>query len=412
MLRGKRQIIVGVDIGNSKVTTLVGEKEEEKINFIGFGKVPLSGLRKGTIVDIDETITALSLSLEEAERMIGFPIDRAYLSVSGSNVYSLNSKGVIAISRSGAEITKEDINRVLEAAKAVSIPPNKEIIHVLPKIFIIDGQEELKDPIGAKGVRLEVEAHLITVSSPVIKTLLKCAYQAGLDVQELVFSPLAASSVLLSKKQKEIGVLLCDIGAGTTDIAVYEEGSLIHSAVIPLGGIHLTSDIAIGLKISLELAEKIKLTWGVATPHMVSERVQLDLSELDPSQNIKVPKKYVAEIIEARIQEIFSLVRQELRKIGRDGLLPAGVVLTGGTSKLPQIEEVAKDSLKLPAQLGKVIPVGGVVDKEKLEDPSNAVALGLVFWGKEKLEKESLPLSFLENFSQVFSKIKGLFRKS
>jgi len=413
----KKQIVVGVDIGNTKVCTIIGEKMSDgTLEIIGAGLAPVSGLRRGTIVDIDEVITAISSSLEEAERMSGIPIEKAYVSISGSNVFSTSSRGVIAIGRADGEITKEDVARALEAARAISLPPNRDIIHVIPRSFIVDGQEEIRDPVGMTGVRLEVDAHVVSASTPTVKNLLKCAYQAGLDVEELVLSSLASARALFSGKQKEIGVMLLDIGGGTTDIAVFEEGEVLHTAVLPVGACHVTNDIAIGLRTSIDIAEKVKIDYGTALPALVPEREVIDISEIDPTlEPTKISRRYVAEIIEARMIEILVMARDELKKIGRDGLLPAGVVLSGGGSKIPGIIDLAKDNLRLPVQVGIPYEAKGIIDKEKIDDPVYSTAIGLALWGMDSERgKERFMTNLMEGlkgFRGIFSKIKSSFFK-
>ena len=258
-----KSMICSLDIGTNKIATLVGQKKESgEIEISGFGLSPSSGVRKGMVTDIEETISAISASLEEAERMAGTPLEKAILSVGGVQISSANSKGVIAVSRADGEISEDDLMRVIEAAKAVSLPANREILHVIPRIYTVDGQDGVKDPVGMTGIRLEVDAHVVSASTPCIKNLTKCVYQAGLDIEELVFSGIATSSAFLSKQQQEIGAAVIDIGAATTTMAVFEEGNILHSAVLPVGSDHITNDIAIGLRTSIDVAEQIKIKNG------------------------------------------------------------------------------------------------------------------------------------------------------
>ncbi len=379
-------IIVGLDIGTQFVrTTMVQLSEEaESLDIIGVGVAPSAGIRRANVVDVDETVKAISSSIEEAERVSGMPVSTAFVNVSGNHIESENSRGVVAVSRADSEIGREDTNRAVEAAKAVAVPPNKEIIHVIPREFIVDGQEGIKDAIGMNGIRLEVEAHVISASTPSIKNLTKCVYQAGIDVDELVYSGLAAGSGVLTKRQRELGAVVIDIGAGVTDVAVYEEGDVLHSAVIPIGGGHISNDIAIGLRTDTDIAERVKLEYAHAIPKEVREKEEIDLASLTHGESQKVSRRLIAEITEARVLEILTLVRKELRKIDRDGKLPAGVVLTGGTSKLPGIVDATKDFLGLPTQVGFPREFGGMVDK--VDDPSFATSVGLVVWGMENSE--------------------------
>jgi len=413
----KKQVVIGVDVGSTKVITTIasGDNETGDINIIGYGEVASTGMRKGMVVDIDETISAISNSLEEAERMSGVPIEHVLLSISGQHVSSSNSRGVIAVSRPNGEIGKDDISRVIEAAKAFSMPANREVIHVIPRSFIVDGQEGVKDPLGMKGIRLEADAHVITASSPVVKNLLKCAYQAGADVDELVSSSLAASKALLNRKQKEIGVVLVDIGGGSTSLAVFEEGEVLHTAVLPVGSSHITNDIAIGLRTSIEIAEKVKVEFGAATPVGVSERDMIDLSHIDPSlAKNSIKRKYIIEIINARLEEIFIMIKDELRKVGRDGLLPAGAIITGGGSKTEGIVDVARQSLRLPAQLGVLTEPIMSIEKDILENPSFSTAIGLILWGMEERKEQILIKNIWEgakSLGRMMDKAKDIFRK-
>lgn len=408
----KQQIVVGLDIGSTKTVVCVGTVKEGVIDIIGLSKKPNNGMRKGTVVDIEETISSITASLEEAERMAGIPINSVYTSIGGSHISSVNSKGVVAISRADGEISQVDVERVIEAARAVAMPPNQEILHIIPKYFIVDGQEQIKDPIGMTGVRLEIEAHVIGVSTSALKNLIKCIGQTGLQINELIFAPLAIAKVLLSKKQKEVGVLLLGLGASTTQLAVFEEGNLIHAKVLPIGSEHLTNDIAIGLRTTLEAAEKIKIKYADSDAKKIKETEQVKLSSFDPTAEDKISRKYIAEIVEARLVEIFSMVRDELKEIGRDGMLPAGVVLTGGGAKLNGLVEFCKEYLRLPTQIGYPISeVSGLVDK--LDDPSYTASVGLMLWGlKDQEENKGMSFKFdSKNVNTIVDKAKNLFKQ-
>jgi cell division protein FtsA len=407
MVKKVKNLVVGLDIGSTKVAACLGVHEEGMTEILGYGLAPCAGLRRGIVVDIEETVSAISACLEEAERMSGIMIDSAFVGVGGAHIASENSKGVVAVSKADGEITEEDVKRVTEAARTVSLPPNREILHVIPKMFIIDGQEGIKDPTGMSGVRLEVEAHVIGVAAGAMKNLTKCVYQAGININELVFGPLALAKLLLTKKQKEIGVILIDMGAGTTSVAVFEEGDLIHSNVLPVGSSHITNDIAIGLRIPLDLAEKIKKEYGFTDPTQIGDKESINLQKIDKHEEGEVSKKYIAEIIEARVSELFQMIKDELRKIDRDGMLPAGAVLTGGGSQLKGLVDTVKDTLKLPAQIGlPVMEFSGMVDK--VNNPLYAQAIGLVLWGTEgktHFLSHRLPLG------DITRKIKDFFKQ-
>ncbi|EKD56457.1 MAG: hypothetical protein ACD_58C00182G0001 [uncultured bacterium] len=407
----KDQVVLGLDVGTSKVTACVGQLKEGVIGIIGVGKANNSGMRKGMIVDIEDSVSAISAVLEEAERMAGVPLTSAYIGLGGSHISAVTSKGVIAVSRADGEISTSDIDRVLDAARAIALPPNREIIHVIPKNFLVDGQTNIKDPIGMTGIRLESETLVIGGSTSAIKNLTKCVTQAGLDINELVFAPLATAKSLLSKRQKEIGVLLVDIGAGTTSIAAFEEGDLIACSILPIGSMHITNDIAIGLRISLETAEKIKIKYGTALIEKVRDSEKIDIGDFDPEETQKVERKYVTQIIEARLVEIFSLIKDELKKIGKDGMLPAGVIFTGGGCKLDGLVDFSKEYLRLPAQIGyPMLEISGMVDK--LDDPMYVTSVGLMLWGLDGSNVNSSN-SFnwnLGKFDGIIDKAKGIFK--
>lgn len=408
----KEEIIGVIDVGSNKIRTLVAKvfPEDPKPHIVGIGEVEAAGIRRGAIADVEEAITGISNSLERAERTSGLPIQHAYVSVGGSHIITEISKGVIAVARADNEITEDDVARVIDAASAISIPPNHEILHVIPKNFIVDNQSGIKDPVGMSGVRLEVEAVILEGSSSHIRNLVKCISRTNVEIDDLVVAPLAASYAVLTKHQKELGTVLINIGSGTTGIVVFEEGDLLHSIILPIGSEHITNDLAIGLRTSIEIAEKVKLEYGTAKPDEINRKEEINLQEFDEGEEGIISRRHVAEIIEARLSEIFSLVNKELKKIDRQGNLPAGAVLVGGGAKLSKITELAKNELKLPARLGVFKEVGGGI-VEKLDDPSYAIALGLVFWGMGHLEerKSSSGLG-IPSVSDTVGKIRKFFK--
>jgi len=402
----KENFIVGLDIGSTKVAATCGEITEGTTNINGFVKVPNNGVRRGVVVDIEDTISAISEALEQLERTSGARISSAVIGISGSHIAISISKGVIAVARADGEIGPSDIERVIEAARTVALPPNREIIYVIPKTYTVDGQSGITDPIGMTGIRLEVESLVISGAISSIKNLTKCVEQAGLEIQSLVFSPIASAQLLLNKKQKEIGVALLDMGGGTTSLMVYEEGNILHAAVIPIGSSHITNDLAIGLRTSVEVAEKIKIKYGSAIPDKIREAETISLSQFDPGDNQRIERKYVSEIIQARLGEIFALVNMELKKAGKEGMLPAGVVLTGGGSKLEDLTEACKEELRLPAALGHpIVEMGGFVDK--LTDPVYATSVGLMLSALEG------PNAKFRHFGTqgVYNKAKNFFKQ-
>ncbi len=381
----RERIFVGLDIGSSSVRVVVGKQESElgTPSIIGVGEAASAGIRRGVIVDIDEAVSSIAEALEKAERMTGLTIDHAVVSVGGAQITSQESHGVVAVARADGEITESDVVRVVDASQAISIPANREILHVIPKNFTVDGQTGIKDPVGMSGIRLEVDSQIIQASVPFIKNLTKCIMQAGLEIDDLVLAPLAAAQAVLTKKQKELGVALIDLGGGTTGMVVFEEGDLVTSTILPVGSMHITNDLAIGLRTSVDTAEKIKLQYGQAEMKEVKKDIEIDLAKIDRQEDGKVSSKHIAEIVEARLEETLDLINKELKRINRDGQLPAGVILTGGGAKLPGVVELAKKQLRLPVIIGLPSSVATVIDR--VNDPSFATAIGLVLWANEFL---------------------------
>lgn len=402
-------ISVGLDIGNTKITTTIGKVDNSIVDIIGVGKSKNQGIRKGVIVDIDETVSAISASLEEAERMAGVQIQQAIVGISGPFIECEQSHGVIAVASQDGIISEEDVIRVLEAAKAIPSKPNREFLHVLPINFIIDGSESVKDPIGMSGIRLEVVANIITASTNAMKSIAKAVEQSGISAAEMVFSPLATAKALLTKRQIDIGVLLIDIGASTSSYAVFEEGELITCGVVPVGSMHITNDIAIGLRTNLDLAESIKCNYGYALPDKVDNKEELDLSRLDKTEEGSANLKYISEIIEARLNEIFSIIKDNMTMSGTNEALPAGVVITGGGAKIEGIVEMTKDIMRLPASIGKpAMEITGLIDK--LDDPIYSTSIGLMIWGREG-RASGRPIGIdLPNINNVVTKVKSVFK--
>jgi len=401
----KEQVIASLDVGSSKIRSVIALMQDDKRmpNIIGVGVSPSTGMRKGNIIDVDETISNISAALEDAERMSGAPINHVFVGVSGSHIESFDSKGVIAISHAGSEIIEDDIDRVLEAAQAVNIPSNRRILRIIPKSFSVDDQRGIKNPVGMIGVRLEVDAHIITGQATVVQNLEKAVHQAGVDIDDVVPASLAAAEAVLSRRQKELGVVVIDVGSGSTSISVFEEGSTLHAATLPIGGESVTNDVAIGLRTSIDTADKIKIEYGTTAPEEVNDRETIDLALISKIDNQKVSKKHLAEIIEARYHEIFIMVKDELRAIARDGMLPAGAILTGAGVKMPGCLDLAREVLGLPVQIGFPTEVEGVVDK--IDDPAYATAIGLVSWGA-KYEGRRYGFGRFD-FKKVFAGAKG-----
>ncbi|MBU2632286.1 cell division protein FtsA [Patescibacteria group bacterium] len=401
------KIVVAVDVGTSKIVTLIARVDEE-VNILGVSEIKSVGIKKGQIVDIEEAVLAINNSLESAERMAGYSASHVIASIGGSHIESINSRGVVAVSNPSGEISKSDLDRVIEAAKAVSIPSSREIIHVLPRSYTVDGQDGIKDPIGMSGVRLEVDTHLISASSISIRNFEKAFTEVGVDVDAFVFGGYASSLSVLSETEKELGVIMVDIGAGTTDISVYLDGSVAYSSVIPIGARHITNDLAIGLRISLESAEKIKLFLSkpggqierkITTEHLdgkTRERSsdELDLSSLNlPEEVSKVSRKTLVEgIIKPRLNEIFTFIGMELKKSGFVGQTPSGLVITGGGSQTIGVVEAAKRMLAMPVRLGIPVDIKGIIDE--VQNGAFAASVGLIAYGGEIEDKASLPFGF------------------
>ncbi len=389
----KDKLITGLDIGTSAIKVVVGQinPNDGKFYIVAATESPSNGIAKGTVVSIEDSVSSIASVLEQVERIVGQPINKAYVGISGTQITTMTSKGVIAVSRADNEITEGDVERVIEAAQTVATPPNYEILHVIPKIFSVDNQTGIKDPVGMSGVRLECETQIIQGPSSQIKNLTKVIYRTGVEIEDLVLSILANAEACLTKRQKELGVVLVNIGSQTTSMAVFEEGDILATHILPIGGAHVTADVAIGLRTSLDIAENVKLTYGQAIADEITKKEEINLSEFDENESGDVSLKYVAEIIEARMDEIFDMVDKKLIEIERSGLLPAGVVLTGGGAKLPGIVELAKREFRLPASLGVPQNINTAIDK--VNDLSYTTAIGLALWGYE-LEKQKSKRKF------------------
>ncbi|MBI2484837.1 cell division protein FtsA [Candidatus Uhrbacteria bacterium] len=386
-----QDVIVGLDIGSRAVRVAVGQRQERPdggaLHIISAVEVPSEGVSKGTITSLEDAVSSVSKALEKAERMAGQPLVSAWVGIGGPHIIAQESKGVVGVARADGEIREEDVDRAIDAARAVATPANYEIIHVIPKSFTVDGQRGVKDPVGMNGIRLEVDAVIIQGLTSQMKNLTKSVYRTGIDIDDLVFSGLATAESLLTSRQKDLGVCVMNLGASTTSLVVFEEGDVLHTAVLPIGSDHITSDIAIGLRTSLETAEAIKLACGNAVSDGIGKKDEVRLSDYGAAEDEEVSRKYIVEIIEARVEEIFKKTDEELARVGRSGMLPSGIILAGGGAKLPGIIEVAKRQLRLPATLGSCIGVNTVIDR--VRDPGFATAVGLVKWGEQIMATSS-----------------------
>jgi cell division protein FtsA len=370
-------IVVGIDIGTTKVCTLVARVESENaLRILGVGIEPAQGIRKGTIVDLQAASQSIAHSIEKAERSSGLEVTAALVSLAGSHVSSVNSKGVVGIS--GRVIDQEDVARALDAAQAVAIPHNREIIHVIQRGFVVDGQDGIRMPIGMHGYRLEVEAHIITAAAATVENLRQSVQASGVEVTQFVLNPLASAEVVLSETERQMGVVVCDIGGGTTDMAIYIDGDVWHTMVLGVGGNHVTSDIAHGLRLSIAQAEDIKKQYGYAVQSEIDEKDIFSARIFGEEKATEISRRELAMIIEARMEEIFDLVLQEIKRSGYDGLLPAGMVLTGGSSLLPGTRTLANRVLGLPVRIARPENMVGLTDQ--LHSPAYSTSVGLLNW--------------------------------
>ncbi len=371
----KQDIVVGLDLGTTKVCTLIGERGEDgQVNIIGVGTTPSTGLKKGSVVNIEQTITSIKKSVQDAERMAGVQVSSAFAGVAGGHIRGLNSRGVIAVSRRDKEITMEDRERVIEAAQAIAIPLDREVIHVIPQEYIVDDQDGIKNPVGMSGVRLEAEVHVVTGAVTSVQNIVRSVERAGLQVADIILQPLASAEAILSPDEKELGVVLVDIGGGTTDIAVFINGSLWHTGIITLGGSLVTSDVAVGLRTPNTEAENVKIQYGCALTALVQEEEEITVAGVGGRPDRRMPRRVLSEIIEARMEEIFELVGAELKKHGFEDRIPAGVVITGGAALMEGTAELAEKILQLPVRVGSPKKVGGL--KDVVANPAYSTAVG------------------------------------
>lgn len=404
----KDRVITGIDVGSSNITTLIATASDEgRVNIIGSSSVTSRGLRKGQVVDIEETVLAITESLEAAERMAGYSVERAFISVSGTHIQSQNSRGVVAVADPDAEITETDVGRVLEAARAVSLPSSREILHVLPRQYTVDGQEGIKDPVGMTGIRLEVETHIISGATTSLRNLVKVVSEVGVEVEGLVFSGLASTHAVLTDTEKELGVILVDIGGGATEMCMFVEGALSHSVVLPIGAKNVTNDMAIGLRVSLEVAEQIKILLSrqpklatlplddyddnnkLSSVEKRKQQDEIDLQALGITAEgvTKVSRKTLVDgIIKLRLNEIFRVVLSEVKRSGFGGLTPSGIVIAGGGAETIGIVESCKSVLAMPVRVGNPQGVTGLIDE--IMHPAYSTAIGLILYGAHQGEQD------------------------
>lgn len=371
------QTIVGIDIGTTKICTLVARVEEDRqLRIMGVGIEPSRGMKRGVMVDLENATIAIARSVEKAQRSSGYEIRSAWVSLAGSHVSSINSKGTAGVT--GGIVRQSDVNRALEAAQSVAIPHNREVIHVIQRGFTVDGQDGISQPVGMHGYRLDVEAHIITAAETTVENIRKAAEAAGVQVQQFVLNPLASGEVVLTETERQLGVMICDIGGGTTDLAIYIDSDVWHTMVLSVGGSLITSDIAHGLRLSLIQAEEVKKKYGHAIREEIGSEELFSVRSFGSDNPIQISRRDLSYIIEARVEEIFRFVLQEIKRSGYDGLLPAGVVLTGGTSLLPGIRRLASEVLGLPVRVAQPENLLGLVDQ--LYSPAYSTSVGLLHW--------------------------------
>jgi len=403
MAKKSGELVVGLDIGTTKICCIVGEQTDEGIDIIGIGTHPSKGLRKGVVVNIEATVGSIRRAIEEAELMAGCEISTVYTGIAGGHIKGINSQGIVAVK--DKEVREHDIQRVIDAAKAIAIPLDREVIHVLPQEFVIDDQGGIKEPLGMAGVRLEAKVHIVTGAVSSAQNIVKCANRTGLNVADIVLQPLASSEACLSEEERELGACLVDIGGGTTDIAIFSGGAIVHTAVIALGGNNLTSDIAIGLRTPAHEAERIKQKFGCALAAMVDKDEQIEVPSVGGRQPRVLNRSILCEILEPRVEEIFQLVHREIQKCGYEELLASGVVITGGSSLLAGMSELAEEVMGLPVRRGSPKGIGGLVDVVK--SPMYATGVGLVLYGAKHLEAKHFKIREDNIYRKVMDRMKG-----
>ncbi len=398
----KNSYVVGLDIGTKKVAAIIGEiTEEKKVEIIGIGTAESRGLRKGIVVNLDSTVDAIKKAQEEAELMAGVEIDAAFIGISGAHIKSFNSRGVIAVSGKNREISREEIKRVIEQSKAVSIPPDREIIHIIPQEFVVDDQDGIKDPLGMSGIKLEVNVHIITGAITSVQNLRTCVARAGIEIEQVVLNQIATSSSILTHDEMELGVGLVDIGGGTTEVAIFERGSLWYTSVIPIGGDNFTNDIAVGLRTPIPDAEKIKKKYGCVSHPLVDEQETIEVPTVGRGKKPRVlSRQLLADIIHPRAEEIFRLVDNDIKRMGYEKSLNSGIVITGGTALLDGLEEVAEEIFDLPVRRGDPSGVGGLVDR--VSTPDYATTVGLIQYGYNLYKEKGLPRDRKKGFWSKF----------
>ncbi len=399
----KGELIVGLDIGTTKVAAIVGEVTDDGIDIIGIGSHPSRGLRKGVVINIESTVESIKKAISEAELMAGCDITSVYAGIAGGHIKGFNSHGIVAIK--DKEVRPTDVERVIDAAQAVAIPLDREVIHVIPQEYVVDGQDGIKEPIGMSGVRLEAKVHIVTAAVTSAQNIVKCANRCGLNVNDIILQPLASGESILTQEEKELGVALVDVGGGTSDLVIYVGGAVVHTSVITLGGNHVTNDVAVGLRTPAAEAERIKQKYGCSLASMVQKEETIEVPSVGGRKPRILSRQILAEIIEPRVEEIFSLIQQEIIKSGFEDRVASGIVLTGGSVILEGMPELAEQVFNLPVRRGSPRGIGGLVDVVK--SPMYATGVGLVIWGS----KSQASSRFKVRDTNIYTKVKDRMKE-
>lgn len=399
----KGELIVGLDIGTTKVAAIVGEVTDDGIDIIGIGSHPSRGLRKGVVINIESTVESIKKAISEAELMAGCDITSVYAGIAGGHIKGFNSHGIVAIK--DKEVRPTDVERVIDAAQAVAIPLDREVIHVIPQEYVVDGQDGIKEPIGMSGVRLEAKVHIVTAAVTSAQNIVKCANRCGLNVNDIILQPLASGESILTQEEKELGVALVDVGGGTSDLVIYVGGAVVHTSVITLGGNHVTNDVAVGLRTPAAEAERIKQKYGCSLASMVQKEETIEVPSVGGRKPRILSRQILAEIIEPRVEEIFSLIQQEIIKSGFEDRIASGIVLTGGSVILEGMPELAEQVFNLPVRRGSPRGIGGLVDVVK--SPMYATGVGLVIWGS----KSQASSRFKVRDTNIYTKVKDRMKE-
>jgi len=405
-MQGQENIIVGLDVGTTKICAVVGEVTGKEINIIGIGTHPSIGLRKGVVVDIESTVESIQKAVEEAELMAGCEISSVFAGIAGGHITGFNSRGIVAIK--GKEVTQNDVDRVIDAARAVAIPMDREVIHVIPQEYIVDDQGGIKNPVGMSGVRLEAKIHIVTGAVTSAHNIVKCANRSGLDVCDIALEPLASGEAVLTDEEKDLGAALIDLGGGTSDLAIFFAKNIKHTFVLSLGGNNLTNDIAIGMRTSTAEAEKIKKKYGTCITRNISPEETIEVPGMGGRTPRKLPRQILGEILEPRVEEIFTLIQREIYRAGMEKIITSGVVLTGGSSLLDGGVEIAESIFNLPARLGKPRGISGLVDV--VNNPMYATGVGLVLYGARNQPSKKFRIRDTNIFNRVMTRMKRWFK--